>query len=318
MKTPDSFFEPEVRDGFYVPSEIKQAWAVQIEILQEIDRICKKYDIPYFADWGTLLGAVRHGGYIPWDDDIDITMKRADYERFRVVAEKELPEEFQLFSFDNHPDFWFFLKRVVAKDRICFEEEHLRKYYGFPYIVGIDIFILDFACSDAKRNSERNRLARSLIEAADVIAEGKLAGRDAHDVLDKLEDTLHVKFGNRKDLHKLRVRMYQEAEKLFAVFSEEESVELTRMMPNELYRENKFRLKKEYYEKQVWLPFEQILLPVPCGYDEMLRKRYGDYMRIVRARAGHDYPFFDTQKKHDIAMDKLSVKEYEDPFKGSQ
>lgn len=297
MKIPDSFLEPEVRDGFYVPSEIKQAWAVQIEILQEIDRICKKYDIPYFADWGTLLGAVRHGGYIPWDDDLDITMKRADYERFKEVAEKELPEEFQLFSFDNHPNFWFFLKRVVAKDRICFEEEHLRKYYGFPYIVGIDIFILDFACSDVKRNSERNGLARNLIEAADVIAEGKLAGKDAHDVLDKLEDTLHVKFGNRKDLHNLRVRMYQEAEKLFATFTEEESEELTRMMPNELYRENKFRLKKEYYEKQVWLPFEHISLPVPCGYDEMLRKRYGDYMRIVRARAGHDYPFFDTQKK---------------------
>ena len=66
MKIQDSFLEPEVRDGFYIPSEVKQAWAVQLDLLAEIDRICKKYDIPYFADWGTLLGAVRHGGFIPW------------------------------------------------------------------------------------------------------------------------------------------------------------------------------------------------------------------------------------------------------------
>lgn len=310
MKIEDSFLEPEVRDGFYIPSQVKQAWAAQLEILQEIDRICKKYAIPYFADWGTLLGVVRHGGFIPWDDDLDITMKRADFERFRDAAKKEMPDGFQIFSFDNHPDFWVFLKRVVSKNRICFEEDYLKKFYGFPYMVGIDIFILDFASLDAEENSERNRLARTVIEAADMIAEGKVSGREAANLLDTIEKILGVKLRNRKDLHALRVRMYQEAEKLFAKFSDEESAEFTRMMPNELYYENTFRLPKEYYKQQIWLPFENTLLPVPSGYDEMLRRRYGDYMKAVRTWGGHDYPFFETQKKQLQAVLDFDMPEY--------
>lgn len=293
----ESYFEPEVRDGFYVPSEVKQAWAAEMKVLEEIDRICKKYEIPYFADWGTLLGVVRHGGFIPWDDDLDITMKRPDYERFLEVAKKEMPEGYSVFTYATHPEFWSFMGRFVAKNRICFEADHMKKYYGFPYIVGIDIFVLDYVSEDTEMNEERNRRARYLIEVADAIAEKRMVGNDAKQVLDYIERQYRVTLGNRKDLHALRVRMYKEAEKLFGMFSEEESKELTRMMPNELYSEHKFRLKKEYYDKQIWLPFEGISMPVPLGYDEMLRRRYGDYMRLVRNAGGHDYPFFGTQKK---------------------
>lgn len=297
MKIEDSFLEPEVRNGFYVPSCMKQAWAAELTVLQEIDRICKKYDIPYFADWGTLLGAVRHGGFIPWDDDLDIVMKRKDYEYFLQVARSEMPEGFCIFTYETHPEFWSFLARFVAKNRICFEADHLREFYGFPYIVGIDIFVLDCVSEDIEKNSERNRIAKFIIEVIDLIADGKIAGREAEDFLDKIEYMLHVKLSDRRDLHKTRVQIYKEAEKLFGAFSEEESKELTRMMPNELYHENRFRLKKEYYDQQVWLPFENTYLPVPSGYDEMLRRRYGDYMKLVRNCGGHDYPFFETQKK---------------------
>lgn len=297
MEIHDSFLEPEVRDGFYVPSEIKQAWAAEMKVLLEIDRICKKHNIPYFADWGTLLGAVRHGGFIPWDDDLDITMKRPDYERFLQAAKKELPEGFSLFTYETHPDFWSFMGRFVAKNRICFEEKHLKEFYNFPYIVGIDIFVLDYASTDEAQNEERAKLARYVIEAADAIAEQKITGKSAKNMLQNLEDIFQVKFSTPSDLHGLRVQMYRLAEKLFAKFSAEESKELTRMMPNELYEKRKLRLSKAYYEKQIWLPFESIQIPVPSGYDEMLRKRYGDYMKLVRNTGGHDYPFFETQKK---------------------
>lgn len=297
MEITNSFLEPEVRDGFYIPSAVKQAWAAELEVLAEIDRICKKHNIPYFADWGTLLGAVRHGGFIPWDDDLDITMKRADYERFLQVAKKEMPEGFAVFTYENHPDFWHFLARFVAKNRICFEEEHLKKFHGFPYIVGIDIFVLDYVSEDEAQEEDRDKLARYVIAAADKVADGGLAGAEADRVLDEIEQMFDITLGDRTDIYALRVQLYRIAEKLFAMFPEKESRNLTRMMPDGLYGNRYLRLPKEYYEKQIWLPFENILLPVPSGYDEMLRKRYGDYMKLVRNCGGHDYPFFAAQKK---------------------
>lgn len=140
----NSYFEDEVRDGFFVPSEIKRAWAAELEVLSEIDKICKKYKIQYFADWGTLLATVRHEGFIPWDDDLDIVMKREDYRRFMEIAQTELPEGFSAYNFRNHDNLWLFLGRVVGKRRICFEEEHLERFHQFPYIAGVDIFVLDY------------------------------------------------------------------------------------------------------------------------------------------------------------------------------
>ena len=71
MEFNDDFFQDEVREGFYVSGMVKRAWAAQIEVLNEIDELCKKHDIKWFLDSGFLLGVVRHGGMIPWDDDID-------------------------------------------------------------------------------------------------------------------------------------------------------------------------------------------------------------------------------------------------------
>ena len=73
----------------------------QIEILDEIVRICKKNNIKYFLNYGTLIGAIRHQGYIPWDDDIDIGMTRIDYDKFTIMASKELSDRFELCNYKN-------------------------------------------------------------------------------------------------------------------------------------------------------------------------------------------------------------------------
>ena len=101
MEFPKEFFLDEVREGFYVPAMMKRAWAAELEILVEIDKICEKHKLHYYIDYGTLLGAVRHKGFIPWDDDIDIMMFRHDYEIFSEVAQAELPEEL-LFHSSNY------------------------------------------------------------------------------------------------------------------------------------------------------------------------------------------------------------------------
>ncbi len=71
---------------------VKRAQHVMLEILLEFDRLCKKHGLAYWLDHGTLLGAVRHRGFIPWDDDLDVSMPREDYEKFLAIAKEELPE----------------------------------------------------------------------------------------------------------------------------------------------------------------------------------------------------------------------------------
>lgn len=147
MQFPKSYFEDEVRDGFYVSSMVKRSWAVQIEILEEVERICKKHNLQYFADGGTLLGAVRHGGFIPWDDDLDICMKRKDYETFAKVALEELPKDYIMLNFEQsckeNYKYTNFIIRICNGRTIHLSKGSLDRFHGFPYIAGIDIFSLD-------------------------------------------------------------------------------------------------------------------------------------------------------------------------------
>ncbi|MCM1540474.1 MAG: LicD family protein [Blautia sp.] len=85
-------YEAEYRDEYLVDETHKRIWAIEINILKEIMRICEKHNIPYFVYGGTLLGAARHRGFIPWDDDMDVAMLRKDYELFLEKADAELDQ----------------------------------------------------------------------------------------------------------------------------------------------------------------------------------------------------------------------------------
>ena len=80
----------------YVADNLRACQLKQLSILKEVDRICRKHKLSYWLDGGTLLGAMRHGGFIPWDDDLDICMIREDYERFVKIAVNEFPEDMML------------------------------------------------------------------------------------------------------------------------------------------------------------------------------------------------------------------------------
>lgn len=150
MEFLDSYFEDEVREGFYVPSLMKRAWAAQMELLEVVQNICDKHQIPLYAEWGTLLGAVRHKGRIPWDDDIDMCMLREDYEKFSKIIDAELPEDCWFIDFHRTKDVNLMLGRVMNSKFHVVEGKLLEKYHGFPYVAGIDIFWLDSLPEDEK------------------------------------------------------------------------------------------------------------------------------------------------------------------------
>lgn len=292
----NSYFEDEVRDGFFVPSEIKRAWAAELEVLSEIDKICKKHNIQYFADWGTLLATVRHEGFIPWDDDLDIVMKREDYRRFMEIAQTELPEGFSAYNFRNHDNLWLFLGRVVGERRICFEEEHLERFHQFPYIAGVDIFVLDYVSRDKEAEQKRDELALRTIVAADMIGEGKMRPDVMEWELKNLEQICKIQIPRNLSAIEMRRELYGVVEILFGWFNENEADELTQLFPFGL-KPGGFRVSKKCYEQALELPYENMRIPVPIQYCEMLERKYGDYMQLVRDSGGHDYPFFEAQKK---------------------
>ena len=147
----EDFLKEEVRCGFKVTERMKRAWAAELKILTEIDALCKKYNITYFAEVGTLLGAVRHHGFIPWDDDIDLAMKRDDYMRFLSVAH-ELPAEYRIKSMYHDTDGTFCQFHAVVEnfvgDKLEWDEKRNEKFFGCPFICAIDIFPLDYIPRD--------------------------------------------------------------------------------------------------------------------------------------------------------------------------
>ena len=126
----DAFFQDEIREDFFIEKKMKHAWAAQMEVLKEIDRICKRNEIRYFADSGTLLGAVRHKGFIPWDDDIDLAMLREDYLRFFSVADKELPDGWRILDLAHGSDQLF--GRITNGDRYDSGADHMLRFHGCP------------------------------------------------------------------------------------------------------------------------------------------------------------------------------------------
>ena len=293
MELKREFFYEEVQDGFYIPSIMKRAWGAGLTILSEVDRICKKYEIPYYAGYGTLLGAVRSSSFIPWDDDIDLMMLRSDFNRFLSVAEKELPEELALDSLETNPDFWG-MNPCVRSAVLCFHPKLFSKYREFPYHAFVDIFPLDELAEDPEEERQRENKVHLLFQMMK-----KVEGREGEpakweEELKQIEKLFSVQLDRRRSiltqLSGVMDRVYQE-------FNGRGGNTLT-FMP--LYMMRKDRYPRAVFEKREWAPFCNLSLPIPSGYDRLLQCTYGDYHKKVKAGGEHDYPYF-KEKEQELA-----------------
>lgn len=121
--------------------KLRKVQMVQLEILLEFDRICKKHDIPYQLFAGTLLGSVRHKGFIPWDDDIDLAMIREDYNKFLEVAASELNEHFILQTYETDKEYYKQSGRIRKKDTLMLQE--IYKPFSIHHGIPISLMPLD-------------------------------------------------------------------------------------------------------------------------------------------------------------------------------
>lgn len=289
----DNFFKEEVREGFYISGQMKRYWAAQLEILSDIAFVCKKHNIKWFADFGTLLGAVRHGGFIPWDDDLDICMLRDDYTKFNQVAQVELSaisDKYKVLNYHTE-GFWQNDTRVVNCDTLIFEEEFLKKYHDCIYPAGIDIFCLDYVSRDVDKENRRKEKA-SLIMTSAVSCDFSVPFcDDTIEICHSIECMCNVKF---KYNESLKEQLYELGEKYFTMFSKEDADKVAMMNCWLDYNNHVYPIS--YFEGALTLPFENIEIPVPMYYLEKLKADYGDYVHIDRASGFHGYPLYEINE----------------------
>lgn len=285
MYFPDSFFEDEVRDGFYIPALMKRAWAAHMEVLASVASFCQKHQIRWFADRGTLLGAVRHGGFIPWDDDLDICMFREDYNRFNELARKEPLQG--CYIPQNRPDSHRLHTPVWNGSDICLDQGHLKQYHGFPLVAGIDIFVLDYIAPSPEEEKTRKTLATMVYRAAVTVDGENQYSREIQQLAEQIETLLQTTFDRNRSL---KDQLYQLLEDLLAIYPAEGAKEVA-SMTNWLL-DGVWKFPMECFQDLVLLPFEGITIPVPVLYDQVLRLEYGDYRKPYRSGGGHGYPFY--------------------------
>ncbi len=292
----EEFYEDEIREGFYIPACVKQAWGAQIRVLNDVDKVCSELGIKYFADWGTFLGAVRHGGFIPWDDDFDICMLRDDYNRFLKEGVERLPKGYAVFNLENKEDHEQFVANIVSRTRICFDTDHLERFHGFPYISAVDVFLIDYMANDKDRQEAMKLKAQYVLKISDEIREGKLAEGELKGRLQEAERLLDIRIPKGLTDKQIRQFLDIEAEKLFATFVDErnDAERIVQMMPWGL-KDVKI-MPASYYSETIDIPFETGTIPVPLIYDDALRRHYGDYMQLYKNAGGHDYPFFEKSR----------------------
>lgn len=292
MEFSADFFKTEVRDGFEIPAMMKRAWAAQMEVLHVVAGVCKNNGIRYFADGGTLLGAVRHKGMIPWDDDIDICVVREEYNRLIQVLPKALPhgfvvagmyadsERLQKAAFVPH-------LRVIADETLWNFNDYMRYFHGFPYQrVGIDIFPMDYISRDIGITNVQRQIIRLGIET--LRDWNKLEENGMLDeYVNGFQKLCNVSFDN---VNNVKNYMWKIIDKISSISYREEADYITNIfywLDNDNYK-----MKKECYDYTIELPFENMNIVAPEMYDEVLRAEYGDYMVPVKGAADHDYPFY--------------------------
>lgn len=276
----------ETIHGFTVTTERKRINLVYLDLLTEFDRLCRENDITYWVYFGTLLGAVRHQGFIPWDDDVDIMMPRKDFDRLMGMTSEEFgaKDPYFLQNINTDPHYFGYLQRfrrsdttsVTADDLTCLREHPAEAEYNMG--LNLSIFPLDDCPSTRTGFWIRKKIAYLIMGVAYRAGQPASVKPAAHFICRTIRKILGNRFFITSVYGLFRVRKT----------SSPMVTCLDGFYPDPHY------WHREDFRETVMLPFENLQVRAPIGYDRLLTERYGNYMDFP--------PVVERKEKHDCYM----------------
>ena len=290
----------EIIDGHLVTADTKKLWSVEMDLAQKLLDVCKKHNLRIWAEAGTLLGAVRHKGFIPWDDDMDFSMMREDYEKLIEIGPKEFeyPYFFQSFYTDN---FWGGMLKIRRSDTAMIEGDYMN-HQDFNRGIFIDIFALDAVPKNQLFELKYNiikflrRIIKNYRKLNPKVVKGK--AKLSHLLIGSFCRLFGV-----KNLEKGVGRLLS-----MNKIANNEEIGMIDFFALEQWNVSKIKRRpKKSYDDTIYLPFYDMQLPAPKGYHEVLTSWYGDYMTPVKGGALHDNIIVDCEKSYDEVINNLRL-----------
>lgn len=277
------FLKEEVQCDYLVTTERKKMWAVLLDLLIEFDKVCKKHNLKYFMYSGTLLGVVRHHGFIPWDDDIDVIMPRDDYEKMMMLEDSfQEPYFFQTPYSDKECGYTFIKIRNSNTSAVI----ETFKFQKFNHGIWLSVFPLDEW--DKDNGEELYYKMREL-------------NRDNSTYMRASNPNLSQAEIERVKNHsgKSPIEVYEEVQNLAQTFKGTNSEYVSGIICTGPKYQRKVLYAEDFAEVKTIKceGMEGFEAPVPVGYDRILTMQYGDYMALppVEERGmKHDGTIFDV------------------------
>ena len=291
IKLPKHFLEGETRCGYYISPEMKKVWAIELDLLAEFMRICDIHHLKYWADGGTLLGAVRHKGFIPWDDDIDIIMMRDDFDKLCKFGPQEFkyPYFFQTEETDPGSARGHVQIRNSETTGMLKSEQKLKM--TFNQGIFLDVFPLDNVPDDDGEcidflhscNVSATKMQRIMNLTTHYRPTQKSWKKPIKALLHSIFTMIGISYKS----------MYKQRECLYRKYDNVECHRVSKVFfaPVDLYQ----IWRKSCFKDTVYLPFEMIKIPAPYRYEEILDMFFGDWHEFVKGTSAHGGCIFDTE-----------------------
>ncbi len=273
------FLEPEIRAGYHVAAETKATWMIMLNMLEEVDRICRKHDIRYFLIAGSLLGAIRHKGFIPWDDDVDIALLREDYKRLEKVLPLELPENLFMQTLATDPEYEASHMRIRDSTTTGIFDGVTDLGVNYNMGIFIDVFPLDAVPKSCVSKHVLSWFSRHYRDF--IASRWRRKNFTCKRLFKKMLFTVIWKmFGTD--------RIYRFREWLFGHLQLDPLGECVQKACDWGY-DHKYRYPVSDLQETIDVPFEYLLLKVPKNYEHILNRTYGDWQKIVKGSSVHSF-----------------------------